>query len=91
MNPALQNARAVVAFGRVSRINAIADQLQAEDDRQEFSVTYTGYRNGNHWGRLPNGGEVPLQLETTGAIEVGAVVSAVAGAGGKLFVSAMPT
>lgn len=90
MDSALENAMTSVAYGRYARADKMAQEAEAEDDKQEFTLTYSGYRGGSHWGQLPNGGQVPLQLTTNGAIEIGAVLVGSIGAGGKLFVTAMP-
>lgn len=83
-------AKLAVSQGRAQRIEAIAAKQDNYDSRGEFTLTYDGYAVGRHWGRLANGGRVPITPISPGTIQRGEVFVGVRGAGGEILASWMP-
>lgn len=90
MSSLSDRARLAAAAGRAQRLESLTAYQDAADTRGEFTLLYDGCEYGQHWGKLPNGGRVPVQLISSGTIRRGEVIVGVRGANGAIQVSAMP-
>jgi uncharacterized protein YdiU (UPF0061 family) len=66
---------------RRSRIQRVCEAIDAEDTRQDYALKYLGCQNGQHLGQLPNGGILPVEASSNGALRRGETFAATKGAG----------
>jgi len=90
LNDLTDRARVAVAVGRAQRIENLVALQDADATKREYILTYDGYSNGSHWGRLANGGRMRVTPISPGAIERGEVFVGVGGAGGAILANWMP-
>lgn len=71
----LETAINSVQQTRQQRISSLARQQLQRDNKSVRVATFAGYRNGQAIARYPNGGEVPIDPISNGAIARGQLIT----------------
>ncbi len=91
MNDLEDMARISIAEGRAERFNSLVVKRDTQRSRSEFSLVYHGYRDGQHWGRSPDGGRMPIKATSPGTIKRGQMFVGMRASGtGAIYATWMP-
>jgi hypothetical protein len=70
MNP-IDLALNSVANSRLGYLQTLRTAAIDRDTQPTLALTYQGYANGQHWAKTQDGGTVPIEAVSNGAIETG--------------------
>jgi hypothetical protein len=73
MNP-IDLALNSISNSRLDYLQAVRTAAIERDAQPTLALTYAGYAGGQHWGKTQDGGLVPIEAVSNGAIEQGQMV-----------------